>query len=218
MMRRIDLLPPSYLQRRRERSSLVIVAVAAALVVLLLIGWWFFLGLRVNDAEEELRRAQDANAELDRQIQDLQRFVLLENEVNAKRTSLQTVMTGDIDWPGILAEIAMVIPGEVWLTNLTASAGTTEGATAVPTETSPIPLSDLEPFGRIQFQGQSLSMAGVAKWMLRLEGVDSFFATYLQNATAGQAEGGGGEVVSFGTTIELTDEAASRRFQQRLAE
>ena len=216
-MRRIDLLPPSYVQRRRERSSLVIVAVATALVVLLLIGWWFLLGLRVNDAEADLLAAQERNAELDRQIAELQRFVVLQNEVEAKRASLQTVMTGDIDWPGILAEIAMVIPGEVWLTNLTASAGVTEGAATVPTETSPIPLSDLEPFGRIQFQGSSLTMAGVAKWMLRLEGVESFFATYLQNASVGESETGGKQV-SFGTTIELTDDAASRRFQQRLAE
>lgn len=217
MMRRIDLLPPSYVQRRRERSSLVIVVVATVVVVLLLIGWWFLLGLRVDNAEEELRAAQEANLELDRQIQELQRFVLLENEVQAKRDSLQTVMTGDIDWPGILAEIAMVIPGEVWLTNLTASAGVTEGATTVPTETSPIPLSELEPFGRIQFQGESLTMPGVAKWMIRLERVESFFATYLQNATKTEAEAGQ-ETVSFGTSIQLSDEAASRRFQQRRAE
>ncbi len=217
MMRRIDLLPPSYLERRRERSSLVMVGLATAVVVLLLLGWWFYLGMKVNDAEQDLADAQAANLELDRQIQELQRFVALQNEVQAKRASLQTVMTGDIDWPGILAEIAMVIPGEVWLTNLTASAGVTEGAAQVPTETSPIPLSDVEPFGRIQFQGQSLSMPGVAKWMIRLEGVDTFFATYLQNATEAEVEAGV-ETVDFGTTIHLSDEAASGRFQQRLPE
>lgn len=217
MMRRIDLLPPSYLQRKRERNSLVIAGVAIAVVVLLLIAWWLFLGLRVNDAETELDEIRTANAELDAQIQELQRFVVLQNEVDAKRTALQTVMTDDIDWPGVLAEVAMVIPSEVWLTNLTASAGMTEGATTVPTETSPIPISNLEPFGRIQFQGQSLSMAGVARWMVRLEGVDSFFATYLQNSTEGTSPAGG-TVFSFGTTIHLSPEAASGRFQQRLAE
>lgn len=217
MMRRIDLLPPSYLQRKRERSSLAMVAVAVVVIVLLLVGWWFLLGMRVNDAETDLARITEANQQLTNDIQELQRFVLLQNEVDAKRGSLQIVMAGDMDWPGVLAEIAMVIPSEVWLTNLTASAGQTEGATTVPTETSPIPLSDLEPFGRIQFQGQSLSMRGVAKWMVRLEGVDSFFATYLQSATSGASETGG-EVVAFGTTIELSDEAASGRFQQRLSE
>lgn len=217
MMRRIDLLPPSYRQRRRERSSLLIAGVAIALVVLLLIGWWFLLGLRVNDAEAELAAIQQSNAELDAQIQELQRFVVLQNEVDAKRTALQTVMTGDIDWPGTLAEIAMVIPSEVWLTNLTASAGVTEGATQVPTETSPIPLSDQQPFGRIQFQGSSLSMAGVAKWMVRLESVESFFATYLQNSSEGTTPVGG-SVFTFGTTIQMSPESASGRFQQRLSE
>ena len=217
MMRRIDLLPPSYLQRRRERSSLVVVAVATVVVVLLLIGWWFYLGLKVNDAETELAQLQAANQDLDRQIQDLQRFVLLENEVAAKRGALQTVMTGDVDWPGTLAEIAMVIPGEVWLTNLTASAGITEGASTVPTETSPIPISDLEPFGRIQFQGSSLTMPGVAKFLVRLESVDSFFASYLQSAASAEEEVGQ-TTVAFTTSIELSDEASSGRFQQRLPE
>ena len=212
-MRRIDLLPPSYLQRRKERNSLLIVVLVTVVVVLLLVGWWFFLGTQVNDAEAELARLQDENRLLDQEIAELQRFVLLENEVAAKRGALQTVMTGDIDWPGTLAEIAMVIPGEVWLTNLTASAGLTEGAAAVPTEASPIPISELEPFGRIQFQGQSLSMPGVAKWMVRLESVDSFFASYLQNAVAGEEETQ--TLISFGTTIELSDEAASGRFQQQ---
>jgi Tfp pilus assembly protein PilN len=217
MMRRIDLLPASYQQRRRDRSSLVVAVVAVAVVVLLLVGWWFYLGLKVNDAEDELAAIKASNAELDAQIAELQRFVELQNEVDAKRTALQTVMTGDLDWPGVLAEVAMVIPSEVWLTNLTASAGLTEGATTVPTETSPIPISDLEPFGRIQFQGQSLSMAGVAKWMVRLEGVDSFFATYLQSSTEGESTAGG-TVYTFQTSIQLSPEVASGRFQQRLPE
>lgn len=217
MMRRIDLLPPSYQQRRRERSSLVVAGVAIAVIMLLLIGWWFYLGLKVSDAEEELAAIKASNADLDAQILELQRFVLLQNEVDEKRGALQTVMTGDIDWPGVLAEVAMVIPSEIWLTNLTASAGVTEGATTVPTETSPIPISDLEPFGRMQFQGQSLSMAGVAKWMVRLEGVESFFATYLQNSTEGVGPTGG-ILYTFGSTIQLSPDASSGRYQQRLPE
>ncbi len=217
MMRRIDLLPPAYAQRKRERNALLLVAVGASVVILLLVGWWFWLGLQINDAETELARIEQTNAELSAEIQELQRFVLLQNEVQQKQSALQTVMAGDVDWPGILAEIAMVIPSEVWLTNLQASAGQTEGAAPVATETAEIPISDLEPFGRIQFQGSSLSMPGVAKWMLRLEEVDSFFATYLQNATASQTETGT-TTFTFSTTIELSDEAASGRFQQRLAE
>ncbi len=217
MMRRIDLLPPSYAQKKRERNTLLMVAVAAIVVILLLVGWWFWLGLQVNDAETELARVEQTNAELNSQIAELQRFVTLQNEVDQKRTALQTVMAGDVDWPGVLAEIAMVIPSEVWLSNLSASAGQTEGANTVPTEGSPIPISELEPFGRIQFSGSSLSMTGVAKWMLRLESVDSFFATYLQSATIAETQIGPA-TFTFQNSIELSDEAASGRFQQRLPE
>ena len=121
-------------------------------------------------------------------------------------------MAGDVDWPGLLTEIAMVIPGEVWLTNLTASAGTTEGAAPVPTEGAEIALSNEAVFGRIQFQGSSLNMPGVAKWLIRLEGVDQFFAVYLDQATAGEDEAAG-DVVTFGNTLQLSDEASSGRFQ-----
>ena len=217
MMRRIDLLPPVYAQRRRERNALALVALAVAVAVLVLVGWWFMLGFQLNRAERELADAQARNLALQQDIAELQRFVELENEVASKRQSLQMVMAGDIDWPGLLAELAMVLPPEVWLENLTASAGQTEGAAQAPTETAQIPISDLEPVGRVTFQGQSLSMPGVAKWLLRLEYVDSFFAVYLQSATEAEAVEGT-TTFTFSSSLELSDEAVSGRFQQRLDE
>lgn len=215
-MRRIDLLPSSYAERRKQRRNVTGILLAGLLVLLLLIGWWFYLGMQINDAEEELAQVQATNQRLESEIAELQRFAQLAAEVEAKRTALQTVFAGDVDWPALLTEIAMVIPGEVWLTNLTASAGTTEGASPVGTETAPIRIDPKEPFGRIQFAGESLSMPGVAKWMLRLESVQEFFAVYLNNAGAEEQETGGVGLVTFDTTLELGSKAASRRFQGRI--
>ena len=215
MMRRIDLLPPVYEERRRQRRNVVSILVAGLLVLLLLLGWWFFLGLQINEAEDELAAVQARNLELDTQIAELQRFAQLASEVEAKRTALQTVFAGDVDWPAILTEIAMVVPGEVWLTNLAASAGQTEGAAPVGTETASVRIDDREPFGRIAFTGSSLSMPGVARWMLRLESVREFFAVYLNSATAAADDTGVG-LVTFDTTLELGNRSASGRFQGRV--
>ena len=212
-MRRIDLLPPVYMRRRRERRDIALVVVAGLLILLLLIGYWFYLGTQVNKANAELADVQARNLALQQDIDALQRFVELQNEVDSKRAALQTVMAGDVNWPALLTEIAMVIPGEVWLGTLTASAGTTEGATPVGTETAPIPISAQEPFGRIQFTGSSLSMPGVAKWMVRLESVEEFFAVYLAGASRGDAVEGP-PVVTFDSTLELSDKAISKRFQE----
>ena len=212
MMRRIDLLPPVYEERRRQRRNVVTVLVAGVLVLLLLFGWWFYLGIQINDAEDDLAQVQAENAAIEAQIAELQRFAELEAEVEAKRTALQTVFAGDVDWPALLTEVAMVIPGEVWLDTLNGSAGQTEGAQPVATEAAPIRIDAKEPFGRIAFLGTSLSMPGVAKWMLRLESVKEFFAVYLNSATQ-DADSFGVPVYDFDSTLELSDKAASRRFQ-----
>ncbi|MDQ3981968.1 MAG: hypothetical protein M3271_04730, partial [Actinomycetota bacterium] len=168
MMRRIDLLPAAYQERRRQRRNIALVVVASMLVLLLIIGWWILLGMQINDQRDKLAEARARNQQLQSEIAALSHFAELEAEVIAKRTALLTVMAGDVDWPAVMTEIAMVIPGEVWLTSFNASAGTTEGASPVGTETAPIRVSEQTPFGRISFQGKSLSMPGVAKWLISL--------------------------------------------------
>ena len=213
-MKRIDLLPQRYAEQRRQRRNLGLVMVAGLVALLLLVGWWFLLGQQIGNAEDELAEVQATNAELESQIAELQRFAELEAEVQAKREALRTVFAGDVDWPAILTEVAMVVPGEVWLTNLTASAGQTEGAAPVGTETAEVRIANGQPFGRIQFQGQSLSMPGIARWMLRLESVKEFFAVYLNSAVKAEGEGTAAEIVTFDNTLELSNRAASGRFQR----
>lgn len=217
MMRRIDLLPSTYQEQRRQRRNFALV-IAATLVILLLIGaWWFQLGMQIGDENDKLDAARERNAQLSAEIATLERFERLEAEVIAKRTALVTVMRGDVDWPALMTELAMVIPGEVWLTGLSASAGTTEGAAPVGTETAPIRVSDQVPFGRIQFQGKSLSMPGVAKWLVSLRNVREFAAIWLNTATVTEVAGQP-SVVDFDSTLELSDRAASNRYQGDLGE
>ena len=218
MMRRIDLLPSAYQERRRERRNLGLVVIAAMLVLLLVIGWWVLLGGQVQSEKDRLATAQSTNRELQSQIAELARFADLQAEVDAKRQALVTVMTGDVDWPAVMTEIAMVIPGEVWLTAMNASAGATEGAAPVGTESAPVRVSDQTPFGRISFQGKALSMPGVARWLVSLRSVREFAAIWLNTATV--SEGGDGVVttVDFDSTLELSDRAASRRFLDGLGD
>ena len=217
MMRRIDLLPVAYVQRRRERRNVSLVLIIGALVVLVLIGWYFMLRGDIADARDELATINAQNAALQADIDDLARFAALDAEVKAKRTALQTVFAGDIDWPAIMTEIAMVVPGEVWLDTLTASAGTTEGATPVASETNPIRLTRAAAVGRITFGGNSAScMPGVAKWLIRLAAVDEFDAAWLGNAAETDSRPGCEPPVTYSSTLELNQKAFSHRFEGEL--
>ena len=214
MMRRIELLPETYQAQRRQRRTVSLIISAGVVLLALLLGYWLVLGVRIASAENDLDRVTAQNADLQTEIASLQRYADLETEVNEKKASLTTVMQGDVDWPAVLTEVGMVVPGEIWMTNLTASAGQTEGATAVGTETAPVRVNGEQPFGRVQFQGNSLTMPGVGKWLLRLATVKEFQALWLNDAT--EQVMGTTNVVHFDNTLELSDEAASGRFQEDL--
>jgi Tfp pilus assembly protein PilN len=212
MMRQIDLLPATYAEHRRERRTLAMIIGAGLVLLLLLVAYWFMLGGQVADAESDLAAAQQRNSQLQTQITELQRFADLEAEVQAKETALKSVMNGDIAWPSVLTEIAMVIPGEVWLTELTASAGLTEGATPVGTETAAVRVAGDQSMGRIQFQGSSLTMPGVSKWLIRLAGTRGFSAVWLNSAKETQGSETESVVIEFDSTIELNEKTLSKRF------
>lgn len=210
MMLRVNLLPESYRKRRRQRQTLAAIVGVGLLIVVLLLGWWVVLSNQVNDQRDQLAAARTHNAQLQAEIGRLQQFADLQTEVQSKQQALQTVMAGDVDWPAIMTELAMVVPGEVWLVGFTASAGQTEGSTPVGTETNPIRVAKQEPFGRIEFTGDALAMPGVAKWLIELQRVKEFQGAWLESAASTQL--GGTTVYNFTNTIELSDKAASGRF------
>jgi Tfp pilus assembly protein PilN len=214
MMRRVDLVPASYRERRRQRQTLSAIVVVGVVIAVLMLGWWFLLGQQIKEKETELASVRAANSKLEEDIAELQRFADLEAEVQAKVTALQTVMVGDLNWPKLLTEVAVVVPGEVWLTEMTGSAGATEGATPVGTETAPVRIADDSAVGRVSFKGRSLSMPGVAKWLIRQMSVKDFQAVWLNSAAFSESGVGGVPVADFDSTIELDTEALSDRFQQ----
>jgi len=210
MMRRIDLLPAAYVQRRKERRNISFVILAGLLVVLLLMVWYFMLRGQISSARTELANVQRENQVLEGQIAELQRFALLDAEVKAKRTALQTVFAGDIDWPSVMTSIAMVTPGEVWLDGLQATGSGVD-------ETAPVgefPLTQKATVGRLSFNASSAScMPGVAKWLVRMANVEEFDAAWIGSATEADSRPGCEPPVVFDSTLELNEKALSHRFE-----
>lgn len=217
MMRRMDLLPAAYAARRRERRNTSLIFLVGAVVLLLLIGWYFLVRSQVATANDELTAVRFQNTQLENQIAELQEFAALDAEVKSKRTALQTVFAGDIDWPAVMTEIAMVVPGEVWLDSFQGSAGSTEGSTPVASETNSIRLTRGQPVGRVSFGANSAScMPGVAKWLVRLTTVDEFDAAWIGSATEADTRPGCEPPVIFDSTLELNEKALSHRFEGEL--
>jgi Tfp pilus assembly protein PilN len=210
MMRRIDLLPSTYAEKRRDRRNIGLVLLAGLGVLALLVFYWVIIGARVDNKKDELTEVQAENVQLQDEIAKLQRFQSLATEVAEKRAALVAVTGLDIDWSALLTEVALVTPSDVWLTELTGSRAGSEGETPVESETATVRISKTAPSGRILFTGRALDMVDVATWMDRLRDVRGVTAVFLQNAVREEIEGQ--IVVTFETSVELTEKARSNRF------
>ena len=209
MMYRFDLLPASYAKKTAERRRVGIVAVVGLGLALGMLTWWFLLGSQINATKADLATAEARNAQLQTEIAELRKYDELALEVQDKAGNLLLVFQGDVAWPSMLNEVAMVTPGEVWLESLTTSAGLTEGSAPVGTETAEIRVGDGTPFGRIQFVGKSTTMTGVGKWMMRLASVKEFQAVWLNSATKTDATESVPEFIDFDSTIELNAKSSA---------
>lgn len=202
---RINLLPPEVGERQRLRRR-TFLTIAIGVVLLALVGGFYFLQVvRLSGVEEDIQAQEATNAGLRAQIAELQDIAALEQEIEATRSLLATLLQDRILWSGVLRDISLVIPGEVWLDGLNAQSG--GGATAEGAEAAPITTEGL--VGQISFSGFAFDHRDVALWLSRLEDVRGFINPWLSSST--KTDVGTAEVVQFSSSVDLSDQALARR-------
>lgn len=215
ILKSTNLLPRKYGIRKRQNRTVTLIVLGGVVLMALMGLWWISLGLSISDEEQTLASVQTQNARLAAEAADLQQYAVLQTEALAKAGALQSVMSGDIYWPTVLTEVSALIPHDVWLDSMSASAGLTEGATPTGTENAEIRIGEGSPAGRIQFTGQALDMDSVADWLDQIESGKPFEAAWLNRATGSAVQVGAGQATfQFDSTVELSQEALSQRFQQ----
>jgi Tfp pilus assembly protein PilN len=222
---KIDLLPPEIHERQRTRRRTGAVIVVGILVLAAVGGFYFLQVLRENSIQADIAAQEAENAELQRQIDELQEIGQLQAEIETTRQLLNTLLTDRILWSGVLRDISLVLPGQVWLNGLTGTAGapgttTTAGTTTPPTTTSAgtttttttTPGQPAAPgglVGQISFNGFALTHPDVALWLSRLEDVRGFVNPWLQNSA--DTVIGTQTVEQFTSSVDLSEQALARR-------
>lgn len=208
---RINLLPPEVGERQRlRRRTFLTVAIGAGL--LLVIGGFYFLQvLRLSGVEEDIQAQEAQNAGLQQQINELDDIAALEQEIAQTRQLLEALLQDRVLWSGVMRDISLVIPGELWLEGLT---GTVGAATAEGAETAaPVTTGESGLIGQISFNGKAFDHLDVALWLSRLEDVRGFINPWLSSSTKTQIgeEGAAVNLVQFSSSVDLSEQALARR-------
>lgn len=203
----VNLLPQEIAESRRLRQKSILLLVIGLLVVVGLVALFFFRNIELNSQRERLATAQAQVKVLQAKVDLLEEFAKLEETVKQKQATLAVAMANDVAWSRLLVELSMIIPGDSWITSF---AGTSAAA-AAPTGPTAAPGAQAATLGSITFAAVTFDFPGVAKWITRLQELNSLTTIWVPSAAVGEI--GERDIVNYSSTASLTDKAGSGRYQ-----
>lgn len=170
----INLLPPEIVERRQSEKRLAVVILLTILYVVILFLVYLFLQAKAYQETLYLRELQTRNKLINRQISEFKVFEERKNLVDKHRQVIEQAIAGEVSWYQMLLELSMVIPSDV---SLDSFSGDTVGG--------------------ITMSGKARSYLSVAKWLVRLNELESISNVWLASASKSEGE------VSFSITAQL---------------
>jgi Tfp pilus assembly protein PilN len=205
MSARVNLLPRESVERIRARRMVVGTGVAVVVYILLLGVLYMF---KLAEVERVREQRDDEQAEVDRlqaRVAELQQYRDLANELEARNGVLAAAMAAEIGWARVLNDLSLAFPGTSSLSSLSATAAD-----------PPVGTELGEQAGTLVFTGYSVERyaPGVESVLIEFDKVRAFFNPYLSSAA--QAAIGVTEVTNFNGSVQLDDEAYTRRYEDGL--
>ena len=183
-MRAVNLLPREpKLGRKRLGVAGQLAVLAPFVVVSLLVAGYLLASAKVNDRKATLQALRDELASLPAPPQQPQVSPELVALRDQRIAALSSALQSRLAWDRILRQISAVLPGDVWLTTLSAqqvapppvtsttTSATTTTTTTTTTSTTPaVPAAPVPPptAGPLNVAGYTYSPEGVARLLTRL--------------------------------------------------
>jgi Tfp pilus assembly protein PilN len=178
-VRAVNLLPRDHGQRTIKKESLpVLVGGCTGLLVVALLGAMYMMGSgKIASAQRDLD-------DLNRQFQALPppppgptpAQQQLAGEQSARVGALSTAMSSRVSWDRVFREFSLVLPGDVWLTSLSAKSPISPATNSSSTGGSTVP-------SMFTIQGRTYSHDGVARLLSRLQLVPDLTNVQLISST-----------------------------------
>jgi Tfp pilus assembly protein PilN len=158
-MPKVNLVPLEERQRAYRRQFYII-PIAGSLVLLgALGGSYYYFNSRLSNAENELSLYKQNNANMSRQIAELQQYEDLKSQKQARLSSVTSVYQGRFRWSRMLDDMSFVVPETISLTKIS---GRVPGAETAGQRAGTAQEEDLS------FEGFTYTMPDVAIFMVRL--------------------------------------------------
>jgi Tfp pilus assembly protein PilN len=194
-MRPVNLIPPeSRSEGRPLRSGPLVYIVIGVLVAAL--GGVAALVLtenQISDRKDEVAQLRREDASVKARAQRLAAYSQFQTLREQEVSTVTTLADSRFDWERVMRELSLVLPGDVWLTTLNASASSGVSTASGGAGGSSLRSAIAGP--ALELSGCTVGHDGVAGFITALEDIDGVTRVGVESSDLSGAgsEGGGGE-------------------------
>jgi Tfp pilus assembly protein PilN len=189
-MRAVNLLPRDETKRTQTNVPVIVGVVGTVLVTAILSVLFLSASSKLRDRQGELDSLKAQLAVIPPPPPPDTAGQGLAAQQAARLTALQTALTKRVAWDRVLREVSLVLPNDVWLTELSAASPSSPSSTA---PAAPVAAGTLS--NEFTISGFTYSQASVARLLSRLEVVPDLTNVLLESSTLTQV--GTQNVVQF---------------------
>ncbi|MFL5872546.1 MAG: PilN domain-containing protein [Solirubrobacterales bacterium] len=188
-MRPVNLIPPD--MRRGDNAPLrtgplAYIVVGALALVLLGVTMLVLTSNEVNEKKDELVTLHREDAAAKARAEALAPYTQFQMMSQQRVETVSSLADSRFDWPRVMRELALVLPDDVVLTDLIASAGPESGESGGGTLGGVLGPS-------LELKGCTAGQDSVAGFITALKDIDGVTRVGLSTSAAGSGEGSGGE-------------------------
>lgn len=216
-MRPVNLIPPE--DRRGESAplrtgALVYLVVGAFVAVLVGVTAMVLMGNKIADGKADVARLEREDAAALAKAQRLAPYIQFQTLAEQRVETVKSLADSRFDWERVMRELSLVLPEDVWLVNLTATAapgvaleGGGGGASGLRTAV---------PGPALELAGCATSQEAVAGFVTVLKDIDGVTRVGTASSEIAGKEGGAG-TGSDGTSTDCRTRAFIAKFEMVVA-
>lgn len=199
-MRPVNLIPESKQQGARKplrTGPLAYIVVGALVAGLIGVTALVVTGNEISDSETEIAQLQREDAAAKAHAAELAGYTEFHSVSEQRVATVTSLADSRFDWERVMRELTLVLPGDVWLTDMTATA-TPEAAVE---GGSGLQMRAAVPGPALELSGCAGGQESVAGLVQALKEIDGVTRVGVQSSSLGEREsesGGGGSASASG--------------------
>jgi Tfp pilus assembly protein PilN len=185
-MRPVNLIPAedrSGERRPMRGGPLAYIVVGALAIAVLGVAVLAITDNKISDSKAEIAKLQDQTAATDARAQSLSAYTQFHQLRQQRVSTVTSLADSRFDWERVMRELALVLPRDVWLTNLTGTASpgvTVDGSTSTS-------LRESVSGPALEMTGCASSQEAVAGFVQALKEIDGVTRVGVQSSALGSA-------------------------------